>query len=307
MRKGSEEEEGHENGERWLLTYADMITLLLALFIILYTMSSLDLKKFEEMAKNLGNAFNPIGTGTGNGTGNGKGNGNGTGTGTGDGTGETDGAESETAAQAGVVPPAKPLDGLEEIYTELNSYIEQNELDSSITLEKTASYVKVRLKDKVLFYADQAVMTDGSKPILKEIEKALSRVYSKIDTITISGHTASTTGDTMTSNDFAWQLSSDRAVTVLNYLTSMGLPENKLSIEGYSHFRPVAPNNSEENRAKNRRVEITITKEAPQKTESEDKAAGASTNGPPAATTSDSKTTSNEAVKEPAKTDTVKK
>jgi chemotaxis protein MotB len=257
----SEEEEGHENGERWLLTYADMITLLLALFIILYTMSNLDLKKFQEMAKNLGNAFNPTGMGTGNGTGGGSGNGTGTGVEIPDTKDETQ-AETEAAAQNPTTPVLPQVDGLEEIYTELSLYIEDNKLDSSITLEKTGSYVKVRLKDKVLFYPDKATMIEASKPILTEIGKAISKVYEKIDHITISGHTANTTNDTITSNDFAWQLSSDRAVTVLNFLSGIGLPENKLSIEGYSHFNPVAKNDTEENRAKNRRVEITITKES---------------------------------------------
>jgi len=240
-----EEEPEKDNGDRWLLTYSDLITLLLALFIILYTMSSVDLAKLQELSKNLNAAFNGnYSTGAG------------TGTGTGDGTDDTGDVSSEIAIGEGnfIVATISPLD---EIYNELSTYIETNDLESEIQLERTDTYILISLKEVLLFVPDSPVMLEGSKPALSEIQGALSKVYDKVDRISISGHTADLGKGSTT---FEWELSTDRAITVLKYMTSQGLPDNKLSIEGHSHYDPVASNDTEAGKAQNRRVEITIFK-----------------------------------------------
>ncbi len=232
------EEESEGNSERWLLTYSDMITLLLALFIILYSMSTVDAKKVAQMAENLGVALNnapatsavtkPTGTGTGSGTGK-------------------DGAGVQQ-------------DALDEIYSILNTYIDQNHLQNQIALVNTSTYVKIHLKDMLMFVPDSANMLPSSDPVLEEISQAISKVYDRVDHITISGHTADVGPHTTAGDQVSWRLSTDRAVTVLNKLIGYGLEEDKLSIEGYAHFSPIANNNTEDGRAKNRRVEITIYK-----------------------------------------------
>ena len=259
-RRREEESEHAEGTDRWLLTYSDMITLLLTLFIVLYSMSNIDLEKFKAMASNLGSAFNntesqvTVASPTG-----------------------YEPNPPTITVDAAVDPAVKKPEssgadgsiggdlqnGLEEVYTELQKYIKQYDLQATIDIEKTDTYVKISLRDRMLFFADSKEMITTSEPILEKIGQVLTGVYDKIDHITISGHTASTSTDTNTSNNIAWELSTNRAVTVLNYLTDKGLPEKKLSIEGYSHFAPVAPNDSEENRTKNRRVEIIITKLTP--------------------------------------------
>ena len=85
-------------------------------------------------------------------------------------------------------------------------------------------------------------------------------MYDKVDHITISGHTADVVVNSSKSGQISWKLSTDRAVTVLNSLTGYGLKEDKLSIQGYAHYDPIASNETEEGRAKNRRVEITVYK-----------------------------------------------
>lgn len=257
MKSRRDEEEAEKDGsERWLLTYSDLITLLLALFIIMYTMSSVDLAKLQELSKNLNTAFN-YSTGTGSGTGNG------TGDGTGDGTGGvssdvTSDVSSEIVIGEGthVVATVSPLD---EIYNELSAYIETNNLESEIQLEKSETDIRISLKEVLLFVPDSPVMLESSKPALSEIEGALSKVYNKVDRICVSGHTADVGHG---STKFEWELSANRAITVLDYMTSQGLPDNKFSIEGYSHYAPVANNDDEAGRAQNRRVEITIFKAA---------------------------------------------
>ena len=142
--KRGEEEEGHENSERWLLTYSDLITLLLALFIILYTMSSVDLEKLKELSKNLSSAFNNSSASESAGAGSG---------GADSVTGG--GAETSVSGYSGDSAVQSPLD---EIYKKLNTYIENNNLQGQIDLENTDTYVKVCLKDAVLFVPDSSDM-----------------------------------------------------------------------------------------------------------------------------------------------------
>jgi len=111
-----------------------------------------------------------------------------------------------------------------------------------------------------MFIPDSATMLPASEPALKEIEQAIEQVYSRVDHITFSGNTADVGEHTTASDQVSWRLSTERAVTVLTAMVGYGMDEDKISIEGYAHFNPVASNNNEAGRAKNRRVEITIYK-----------------------------------------------
>jgi chemotaxis protein MotB len=253
MKKKESPEAEKENSERWLLTYSDMITLLLALFIILYSMSTIDAKKTAKVAEQFANA---LGTGTSATAGKG-----GTGTGTGGGTATAGkGAGPGGGTQDGTGLGGLPKDALEEVYGLLQDYVDKNNLQDQIALDDTDNYVRIHLKDKLMFIPDTANMLPESQPVLKEIKGAIAQVYSRVDHITISGNTADVGEHTMASDQVSWRLSSERAVTVLTAMVGYGLAEDKLSIEGYAHFNPVASNNTPEGRAKNRRVEITIYK-----------------------------------------------
>lgn len=263
-RKESGGGEGGGNNDRWTLTYLDMITLLFALFIMLYAMSSINEKKYEAVAKSFHVALNnTVATASGGGLG--------TGTGFGNGVAESDAASVDLGALVSSAPAADsgssssgaggPVnDALTEIYNVLSEYIKQNNLQDEIGLEDMGTYVQIHLKDVVLFKGNSAEVLPTSEPILKEIEQALGKIYGRVDHITISGHTADVVVDPQNSDKLSWQLSTDRAVTVLNELIRYGLPQNKLSIQGYAHFDPISPNNTEEGRSKNRRVEITVYK-----------------------------------------------
>lgn len=246
-KKRKEEPEAEENSERWLLTYSDMITLLLALFIILYSMSTIDAKKVAQMAENFG-----VTMGTASSLSNAKGTGTGTGTGTGNGTG--------TGKQGSGKGTAVNEDALDEVYHILQDYVDKNNLDNSVGLVNSDTYVKIHLKDTLMFKPDSPTMLPSSEPILLEIEKAIAKVYDRVDYITISGHTADVGEHTVASDQVSWRLSTERAITVMNYFVSYGLQQDKLSIQGFAHFSPIASNHTPEGRAKNRRVEITIVK-----------------------------------------------
>ncbi|MPN44703.1 hypothetical protein SDC9_192268 [bioreactor metagenome] len=111
----------------------------------------------------------------------------------------------------------------------------------------------------MLFYPDSPVIKSDNVQVLKFIGDILNEIDPLIQTIEIGGHTAST-GEP-TSSFFSWELSSDRAISVLKYLVrTCDLPESKMTVSGYSRYHPIASNDNEESRQLNRRVEIKITR-----------------------------------------------
>lgn len=238
MRRKMSEEESSSNEERWLLTYSDMITLLLALFILLYSMSTVDLAKYKAVAEGMGAAFkNPAIQGEGSGNPQ---------------------NPSTTGDKAG--EKTDELD-MTELQAQLNQFVQNAGLQDQIEITGSGDFVQINLKDSVLFIPDSPNMVPGGEPILVGIENLLVAAYNQIGHITIRGHTAYVDGQDSPQNEqFGWTLSSARALNVLNVFTKNGLPPNKFSIEGCSHYSPIASNDSEEGRAKNRRVEIYVTK-----------------------------------------------
>ncbi|MSS07392.1 MULTISPECIES: OmpA/MotB family protein [Clostridia] len=227
MRRRYTEAEGEkDNSERWLLTYSDMITLLLALFIILYGMSSVDTMKLKEMSHGLEQVLNH----------------------TGQVSGSTIGDSVSISAE-----------NLDNVYLALKAYIADHSLGNMIDVSSNGSAVSIHLKDAMLFQPDTAILLPESKPVIQEISTSLEAIYSDINHITITGNTADLGHHDAANEADSWQLSVNRAVAVLNQMTTMGLEPGKMSIEGNSHYNPIASNDTEEGRAKNRRVEITIT------------------------------------------------
>lgn len=223
-RRPIEPEEGKSNNERWLLTYSDMITLLLALFIIMYGMSSVDAGKVKEMSKGLEQVLNHGGVST------------------------------DIGGQGAV-----PAENLDKVYTDLNNYIAEHDLEQMIDLTNTGASITIHLKDAMLFKPDTAALLPESMPVIQEISSSLESIYGDINHITITGNTADLGNRDAANEADSWQLSVNRAVAVLNQMTAMGLQPDKMSIEGNSHYNPVASNDTEEGRARNRRVQITIT------------------------------------------------
>ena len=198
------------NGGRWMLTYSDMITLLLALFIVLYSMSSINAKKYQQVSESMHSAFNNTKTSAQGGGGTGQGIGNAV-------------ITASSASKGKQSVQSLQSDALGEIYSILNAFVTSNHLQDRIELTKAAEYVQVSMKDRVMFQPDTAVMLPESKPIVKEIEQAIAKVYDRVDHITISGHTADVVEDAQHSDQISWKLSTERAVTVLNSMLDYGL------------------------------------------------------------------------------------
>ncbi len=230
------------NKDAWMNTYADMITLLLVFFILLYSMSSIDQEKYRMLVK----AFtadpqtleqlrqmdiqeqNPGG-------------------------GEAAGGIDEEE------DPGK-IDNLDKLYSYLKQYVEENNLEHSVQVEKGENLVYVRFMSSLFFEADRAVLLQGGTEILDYVGKALGEVEPYIKFIRIDGHTAEAAPGTSTVDNR--ELSTDRANEVLGYLEDRYITDpSKLMAVGYGLYRPIAPNDTEENRAKNRRVEILVAQE----------------------------------------------
>jgi chemotaxis protein MotB len=231
------------NKDAWLNTYADMVTLILVFFVLLYSISSIDQQKYQmlvkaftadpktiEQLKNLENQD------------------------------KIKGKDQEAAAGGIGQGQDGQIENLDELYHYLKDYVDANNLQDSVQVEKGKNLVYIRFMSSLFFEADKSILKPGGTAILDFVGKALGQVEPYIKFIRIDGHTAEAAPGTSKVDDR--ELSTDRANEVLTYLEKRYIKDPaKLMAVGYGLYRPIAPNDTEENRAKNRRVEILVAQE----------------------------------------------
>ena len=224
-----------DTSERWLLTYSDLMNLLLILFIILYSSSQLNQKKIEAVSKSMQEGFGKVSESAQPADSSGAGAGAGT----------TD-MTYWTVDEYGV------------FYEEITKLINEQKLQDKVDVKLDDKGVVISFKDTALFQTGSATINADS---LNLIDKIGSLLYGlDYSFILIEGHTDSDPINTPMFQD-NMDLSSKRAGNVWRELVKCGLmPESMASI-GYGEYRPIAENNSAENKAKNRRVVITILKQ----------------------------------------------
>jgi chemotaxis protein MotB len=239
-KKGKEEKGGggHEAAGlmRWLLTYADMITLLMAFFVMLYSMSVLDLKKFEALADVLRMALGGRGRSVLHG-----------------GSSIFNPGAADNPKPA--IVPGMDIAQMKAIAEEVRRYVEEHGLGGSVGVHVQERGIVVRIAaEGILFDRGKADLRPEAIPILSKVGKMLASMRYQVR---VEGHTCSLPINTskFPSN---WELSAARAATVVRFLISMGVRPDRLSAVGYADSRPVAPQDTEENRRKNRRVDIVI-------------------------------------------------
>lgn len=247
-RRHGEAEGGHGDDERWLLTYADMITLLMALFMVLFSISSVNVSKFHSLKEALQSAFQPpVLNGGGSILPGG-------------------GAERSSApptTQAALTPPAAATAEQDEflrLKRELDAYARQHGFSSSIETLVTARGLVIRLlTDKVLFDSGSAVIKPGADPLLSKISGLVD-----VD----ASHPVSVAGNTddvpISTSQYPsnWELSAARAAAVVRFMTAHGVAPRRLEATGVAGLRPIAPNTTEAGRYRNRRVEIALLRGA---------------------------------------------
>lgn len=253
MRKWKEDdEEGHGSSERWLLTYSDMITLLLALFIMLYTMSSVDTEKFKALASSLSAFFN-------NGT---------TTTVVAEGAGSASGTDMDmsfsigeptpsvsSGSDAGASPGASPSESTpQEIAAKLNALIQANGIANSVSVHIEERGVVVRLEEGMMFPSGSATINQSAVETMNKISEIIK---STTNYIRVEG---STDNVPIENSQFAsnWELASKRGINVAKLIIQSGVDPTRISVTSYGEYRPIASNDTELNKQKNRRVDIVF-------------------------------------------------
>lgn len=238
-----------DTSERWLLTYSDLMNLLLILFIILYSSSQLNAKKAAQVSNSLQQGFGNTTTSDSANTGSGTGSGNGTGS-TGTGTGTGSGGTGVNAYWT--------VDEYGQFYQEITKLIKDDNLTDKVAAKLDDTGIVISFKDTVLFPSGSAILSPDAYSLIDKIGGLLYGLnYSYI---LVEGHTDTDPINTSKYPDNL-ALSSDRAGNVWRELVKCGLPPDSMAAIGYGEYRPVAKNDTAEHKAQNRRVVITILKQ----------------------------------------------
>ena len=225
--------------ESWLVPYADILTLLLALFIVLFASSSVDQTKLEQMSA----VFNEIFT---------------SGTGVMDNPAVVQTVNGSTSElQSGASKYMEDQDRLKESQNRVEEFIAINELEKQFETKMTDEGLLITIRDSVLFDMGRAELKAEYATIADELSQLL--MFDPPRNIVITGHTDNVPINT---NEFDsnWDLSVMRAVNFMKEVVSGNeeLDSKYFSVKGYGEYNPIASNDTEEGRAKNRRVEVLV-------------------------------------------------
>lgn len=254
MARRRRREEEHENHERWLVSYADFITLLFAFFVVMYAISSVNEGKYKVLSDSLVNAFKNT-------------------------TGVSGGQPMAVIQGAPILPPkpiTKPDRAAESVKQDIARVAQREKMrdvageimqalqplvaQGKVRLLETSRGVTIEINDSILFSLGQARLQTASISALQ----AVATVLADSDfPITIEGHTDNVPIATaqFPSN---WELSAMRATTVLRLFNDTGVGAERLTAIGYGETRPVETNTTVEGRARNRRVSILIDSARPE-------------------------------------------
>jgi chemotaxis protein MotB len=247
----------HENHERWLVTYADLITLLLVFFIIMYAMSKIDMNKYEVLARALNFQFtksdSPIVGGKGIIGTVGKTTSDSEANKKGDPEDQTKPNKEKEKEQADKLQQEKELQNL---LAKVQAYIQEQKLQSQVSAADTPRGIAITLNDLLLFDLGKADLKPAAFPVLDKLATLLPTLNT---TVSIEGHTDNLPLSPGSAYKDNWGLSNARSLSVLRYfIYNAHLDDRKFISTGYADTKPVAENNSDENRQKNRRVEIVV-------------------------------------------------
>lgn len=268
----------HESNERWLLTYSDMITLLLALFVVLFSISSVNISKFVSLQQSLKAAF----------SGSILNNGSSILQSGADSTAHNNPNNTVVPAIVPLTPTVpKPTDqGAQASQAQINALMKEAQASSQETSDFRAlqhrlnayaqahgfaNQVKAQIQqrglvvtvltDNLLFSSGSDTLESASYPLLNEISNLID-LDAERHPVDVEGYTDDVPIST-TQFPSNWELSTGRATDVLQYLLSRGVPGARLLASGYADHFPVASNATPEGRAHNRRVEIVFERKYP--------------------------------------------
>ncbi len=234
--------------DRWLVSYADFVTLLFAVFVVLYASSRADVKKQYEVSSSIEAAFRSLGIFAGAQR-----------------KPDPAGAASNAAEKAlipmnivmgeDVLAPAKVREDLDNIRRELQQTLSNQVANHTVSIKMGRDGLVISLREAGFFASGSAVPKPDSLPTLRQIAAALARTPYDLR---IEGHTDNVpihNGEF----DSNWELSAARATRIARlFLDLKTIPPDRISAAGYAEFHPVASNGTEEGRAENRRVDLVV-------------------------------------------------
>ncbi|MCR8746728.1 OmpA/MotB family protein [Romboutsia lituseburensis] len=220
------------NTNGWMDTYADTITLLLTFFILLYSISAVDSEKLKQLNQALQSSLK--------------------------GTTEVSEVENLDELEVKTKNPNSGNTEYEDLAKKLNDTIEKNGLTEVIKLRKEDRGIVLQLDETILFDPGKADLKENNKEVLETITTIINE---HDNDVLIEGHTDNVP---MNNKEFAsnWELSAARALSAVTYFVhEKQIDPIRFSVKGYGEYKPLVPNDTPENRAINRRVDILMVEQ----------------------------------------------
>ncbi|HEY8361827.1 MAG TPA: OmpA family protein [Tissierellaceae bacterium] len=223
----------------WLTTYSDMVTLLLCFFVLLYSFSNLDADKFYSVMSSFRGGIGIF--------------------------------EGGTSVNFPFNPNEEKLDmevELENLRSYLQDYTDRMGLGDRVIIQPEERGLVIRFMDNVFFDSGSAEIKKEAYEILDSVGEILNKEEFRNKQIKVEGHTDTDPIVRASKYPTNWELSAARATNVLRYLVEKcSIDGSRISSSGYAYYRNIAPNDTPENKAKNRRVDIVILKDEYEKLE----------------------------------------
>ncbi len=233
----------------YMNTYGDMMTLLLVFFVLLFAMSSVDMAKYKAFASAFDGGAGVLQSDINEGSG----------ILIGDGMTQLPGIDNSVLDGQEEREEAKRLKAME---SELKEHLGKYDIDQKVEVKNNGDYITLRFDDILLFGLGKASLKPGAIEVLNKVGILLEQYLEDPQMkLAFEGHTDNIPINTIQfpSN---WELSAARAIAVAKfYIEDMGFTPSQISTEGLGEYVPIAPNNTAEGRATNRRVEIKIINE----------------------------------------------
>jgi chemotaxis protein MotB len=230
--------EGGENSERWLVSYADFITLLMVMFVVLYSMGQTDVKKYKQLAESmreaftLGGAMKVIDT-----------------------TINTSGGTIEDGQPKPIVVPGIPEapPKSEEVAGQLTAMLTGSGLGNEVSVQTNVEGVMISLSEKLVFETGTTKMPEEAYPVLDTIAEMIAKIDNQIRLV---GHTDNSPPLSPYTNNM--ELSLARALVINDYLVEKGVAPERFIISGKGEYNPIFPNDTPQHRSLNGRVELIV-------------------------------------------------
>lgn len=237
-RRQSKQEECEAGAPAWMATFADMSTLLLCFFILLFSFSTIDVQKFKALIQSFQGSAGILESGTAL---------------------EIDEYITEAMEDELTTAERQEMEDFIMLQGVLEEYLESYDLDSDVLVTQETAGLLLRFKDNVLFDSGKAELKPRSKEILEDISVFLQSPEFVEKSIRVEGHTDNVKIVRNILYPTNWELSTGRASNVVRYfIEEIGMTPQRFSIGGYGEYHPIAPNDTDENKSKNRRVDIVI-------------------------------------------------